>query len=220
MNGASAALPCLPTGPSRAAAQRQALDRWRRVEFAAVLTLFAVGVVCLAEASWIRGKAMLAQVLIARAWGQAQAGMPSPRPWPWADTMPIAKLELPSHAPDQKAPELVVLDGASGRNLAFGPTHDPASVRPGEPGNSVIEGHRDTHFQALQRMRVGDRIRVQGLDRRWVSFAVVDVRVVDSRRVRIALDSEVPRLTLVTCYPFDALVPGGPLRWVVTADRL
>jgi sortase A len=25
-------------------------------------------------------------------------------------------------------------------------------------------------------------------------------------------------LTLVTCYPFDALVPGGPLRYIVTAE--
>jgi sortase (surface protein transpeptidase) len=28
----------------------------------------------------------------------------------------------------------------------------------------------------------------------------------------------VPRLTLVTCYPFDAIEPGGPLRYVVTAE--
>jgi sortase A len=26
-----------------------------------------------------------------------------------------------------------------------------------------------------------------------------------------------PTLTLVTCYPFDAIVPGGPLRYAVTA---
>ncbi len=189
------------------------------VELAAVLAL-GIAAACFAEATWIRGKAYLAQLLIARAWEQAQAGMRAPKPWPWADTTPIAKLELPLHGSSAEPLELMVLDGASGRNLAFGPTHDPASVRPGVQGNSVIEGHRDTHFRALRQVRVGDRVRIQGLDRRWVSFAVVDVRVVDSRRFRIALDSAVPRLTLVTCYPFDAVVPGGPLRWVVTADRL
>jgi sortase (surface protein transpeptidase) len=42
--------------------------------------------------------------------------------------------------------------------------------------------------------------------------------VVDSRSTRIALRSDVPRLTLVTCYPFDAIEPGGPLRYVVTAE--
>ena len=36
--------------------------------------------------------------------------------------------------------------------------------------------------------------------------------------IAVALDAAQPRLTLVTCYPFDAVVPGGPLRLVVTAD--
>lgn len=190
------------------------------VEFAALLAL-GTALVCFGEVTWIRGKAVLAQVLIARAWQQALAGVPSPKPWPWADTTPIARLQLPSHVSDSAgARELLVLDGASGRNLAFGPSHDPATVTPGAQGNSVIEGHRDTHFRALQDIRVGDRLRVQGLDKRWSTFSVVDVRVVDSRRFRIALDADSARLTLVTCYPFDAIVPGGPLRWVVTADRL
>jgi sortase A len=199
------------------AGRESKVAHWGAIELAALLAL-GIGLACFAEASWIRGKAFVAQLLIARAWGQAQNGVPAPKPWPWADTTPIAKLELPLHAPGNEARELMVLDGASGRNLAFGPTHDPASVRPGMRGNSVIEGHRDTHFRALEQVRVGDRVRIQGVERRWVSFVVVDVRAVDSRRFRIALDADAPRLTLVTCYPFDAIVPGGPLRWVVTAD--
>jgi sortase A len=196
--------------------------RVRRRGVIEVVSLLAlgIGVVCFAEAAWIRGKAFLAQVLIERAWGQAQVGVRAPKPWPWADMTPIAKLELPTHGSGASADELMVLDGVSPRNLAFGPNHDTATVRPGTRGNSVIEGHRDTHFRALEQVRVGDRLRIQGLDKRWVSFAVVDVRVVDSRRFRMSLNADVPRLTLVTCYPFDAIVPGGPLRWVVTADRL
>jgi len=114
----------------------------------------------------------------------------------------------------------MVLEGSSGRNLAFGPTHDPASVLPGETGNSVIEGHRDTHFGALQVLRVGDVIRVERSGGRRESFVVVDLHVADSRFSRIALESDAPRLTLVTCYPFDAVRPGGPLRYVVTADKV
>lgn len=180
--------------------------------------LAALAAFCVAEALWIQGKALLAQILIARAWAHAQAGLGASQPWPWADTTPIARLDLPSHASGEGVQELFVLDGASGRNLAFGPTHDPSSVPPGALGNSVIEGHRDTHFRALKDLRVGDPVRIQGVDGRWFSFAVVDERVVDSRRFRIVLDADVPRLTLVTCYPFDAVSPGGPLRWVVTAD--
>jgi hypothetical protein len=59
---------------------------------------------------------------------------------------------------------------------------------------------------------------VERPDGKLLLFTVTDVRVVDSRRTRLALDGDEPRLTLVTCYPFDAIRPGGPLRFVVTAD--
>src|SRR6266702_7899320 len=133
--------------------------------------------------------------------------------WWWADTRPVAKLTL-----GRGIPVLLVLEGASGRNLAFGPVHDPASVLPGQWGNSVIEGHRDTHFRVLKDLRLGDQVHIELPDGRRASFAVAHLQVVDSRRSRIVLDSEAPRLTLVTCYPFDAVRPGGPLRYVVTAD--
>jgi sortase A len=61
-------------------------------------------------------------------------------------------------------------------------------------------------------------VRVERVDGRAFEFIVTDRRVADSRKQRIALDSQTPRLTLVTCYPFDAIEPGGPLRFVVTAD--
>ena len=113
----------------------------------------------------------------------------------------------------------MVLEGSSGRNLAFGPAHDPASAMPGEAGNSVIEGHRDTHFAVLRDIKLGDALAIETAQHRHVNFIVTNIRVVDSRRARIALRGDEPRLTLVTCYPFDAVVPGGPLRLVVSADR-
>jgi sortase A len=184
-----------------------------RVSRAPAFALLAAlsGVTCLAAGGWIHLKASLAQALIARAWERREHGDAHARPWPWADTVPVARLWVPG------GQALYVLEGDSGRNLAFGPAHDPASVLPGERGNSVIAGHRDTAFRALQALRPGDRLRIERGGRK-VSFAVSDVRVVDSRRTRIALAAEGPRLTLVTCYPFDAVVPGGPLRWVVTAE--
>ena len=45
-------------------------------------------------------------------------------------------------------------------------------------------------------------------------------RIVDSRRKALPLSDSVERLLLVTCYPFDALAPGGPLRYVVSAVPL
>jgi sortase A len=181
----------------------RALSRRRLLALTVALLLAAAG---LGQAGWIHAKAWLAQVLIERAFASGES------PWPWADTRAVARLELPG-----RAQPLFVLAGNSGRNLAFGPAHDSASVLPGEAGNSVIAGHRDTHFRALATLVPGDRIEVARADGRRFSFVVAALEVVDSRSARIALDAAAPRLTLVTCYPFDALDANGPLRYVVTA---
>jgi len=178
-----------------------------------ILLAALTGFAFLTAAAWIHIKAYVAQAMIADAWRRAGHGETDVHPWPWADTTPVARLIMIRPDPT----ELVVLEGSSGRNLAFGPVHDPASVLPGERGNSVIAGHRDTHFRFLQDLRAGDRLAVERSNRvRW--FVVTGTSVVDSRSTRIALRSDVPRLTLVTCYPFDAIEPGGPLRYVVTAE--
>ena len=183
----------------------------------AVVALFVAGIICVSEAGWIHAKATLAQALIGAAWRREQAGSGSAQPWPWADTRPLARLTFGEGA---DARTFMVLEGSSGRNLAFGPAHDPASVVPGRAGNSVIEGHRDTHFAVLRDIKVGDTVDVETLADRHLRFRVTDRQVVDSRRARISLHAENPRLTLVTCYPFDAVAPGGPLRLIVTADRI
>jgi sortase A len=194
--------------------------RTGRRQLAAIIVLIAASA-CLGQAGWIHAKAWLAQVLIEDAFFRAatngvgpRSGGPSSgtRPWPWADTQPIARL----HLPGTERP-LVVLAGHSGRNLAFAPTHDPASVLPGEIGNSIIAAHRDTHFRGLAGLAVGDRIAVERLDGRHIVFAVSSLEIVDSRHARLLLDADAPRLTLVTCYPFDAVDPNGPWRYVVTA---
>ena len=184
---------------------------------ATAVAAFAAGVICLAAGAWIPIKAWVAQLLIDAAWHRERTLSQIAVPWPWADTRPIAKLTV---GEGKAAITLIVLEGSSGRNLAFGPVHDAASVAPGAIGNSVIEGHRDTHFKMLRTARPGDRVSVEALDGRRFVFVVTDVRIVDSRRTRIMLDANAALLTLVTCYPFDAINPGGPLRWLVTAERL
>jgi sortase A len=129
-------------------------------------------------------------------------------------------ITLPAKYAAPRGESLIVLEGASGRNLAFGPTHDAASALPGDRGNSVIAAHRDTHFRMLETLRPGDRLRIERPNGRVAFFAITDIRIVDSRRTRIALGADTPRLTLVTCYPFGAVNPGGPLRFVVTADSI
>jgi sortase A len=168
---------------------------------------------CLADGGWIYAKALLAQELIGSAWQRSRAGDQDAKPWGWADTHPMAKLTI-----GRSRHELIVLEGSSGRNLAFGPVHDAATVLPGQPGNSVIEGHRDTHFRVLRELMPGDPITVELANGAQFSFVVVDLRVADSRRSRLLIGGSRAQLTLVTCYPFEAIRPGGPLRYVVTAE--
>jgi len=180
-----------------------------------VACLLCLGFWQLGQGTYIPAKAWLAQELMQRAWNRATSGVEQPVPWPWADTWPVAKLSAKSGEI-----ELIVLAGGSGRTLAFGPGHLSASSLPGEPGNTVIAGHRDTHFSFLKDLRVGETLVLETVAGRRHLYKVIGVDVVDSRRGSLVLDTDQPVLSLVTCYPFDAAVAGGPLRFVVTARML
>lgn len=212
--------------PVPAAEPRGPVARWERTPVRAggavlrrrlrrlVLALMViVGLALVVTAAWIPAKAAAAQVLLERAWERATAGEERPRPWPWADTWPVARLTLP------EGDSLVVLSGASGRTLAFGPGHLAGSAEPGAVGNVVLAGHRDTHFRALADLEAGDPVLLEdpagGRHRYRVTGAAV-VHHTDTRPVAPGGD----RLTLVTCWPFAALHPGGDLRYVVTAERV
>ncbi|HEX2438445.1 MAG TPA: class GN sortase [Methylomirabilota bacterium] len=177
------------------------------------IALVMVGVWQVGHGAWIYAKAGLAQILLRRAWSRALAGEVDARPWPWADTRPVARLRVPAHGID-----LIVLDGVSGRTLAFGPGHATGTAAPGEAATSIVTGHRDTHFRFLEHLAAGDEVIVQTPGRAPVRFVVRAATVVDARTAVIRRDDDGPALVLVTCYPFDALAPGGPLRYVVTAE--
>ncbi|MGH7305397.1 MAG: class GN sortase [Candidatus Rokuibacteriota bacterium] len=174
--------------------------------------LAATGVWELCHGAWIHAKAQLAQHLLRRAWERTLHGEAAAKPWPWADTWPVARLWVPAHGVD-----LIVLAGVSGRTLAFGPGHAPDSALPGTPGTEIVTAHRDTHFRFLERVRHGDEILVEAPGRSLTRFRVQEISIVDSRSAVIRAEPRAPALVLMTCYPFDALVPGGPLRYVVTA---
>jgi len=180
-----------------------------------VACLLCLGFWQLGHGAYIPAKAWVAQGLMLRAWTRAAGGQANPAPWPWADTWPVARMSAKGGEVD-----LIVLAGGSGRTLAFGPGHLSASALPGQRGNSVIAGHRDTHFSFLQDLAIGETLRVETSDGREHIYKVVDLDVVDSRRSSIVLDTDESVLSLVTCYPFDATVAGGPMRYVVTLKLL
>lgn len=189
---------------------------WRANRAGTVLVacLLCLGFWQLGQGAYIPAKAWLAQELMQRAWARAEAGADRPAPWPWADTWPVARLSARSGDVS-----LIILSGGSGRTLAFGPGHLSASALPGERGNSVIAGHRDTHFSFLRDLEIGEMIVLETIAGVKHLYTVVGIDVVDSRRGSLVLDTDQSVLSLVTCYPFDATAAGGPMRYVVTARK-
>jgi sortase A len=202
-------------GKVRAGAPRE----WYPIHFSRHIVLFCIvllatsGIVSFGHGVYIYAKAQLAQVLLHRAWDRGRDTGSAVKPWPWADTHPIARLIVPARNADT-----FVLAGASGRTLAFGPGHLDGSAQPGDSGNAVITAHRDTHFRFLKDVASGDEVLVERSDGGRRRFVVRTSYVADHRDLRLPRDTAVPTLTLVTCYPFDALNPGGPLRYVVVAE--
>jgi len=184
----------------------------QRAALVAGTALFGFGLWQAATGLYIHAKAILAQELLEQAWQRTLGGRAQAKPWPWADTWPVARLT--ARGLDGW---VYVLADASGRSLAFGPGHVAGTAAPGTAGNSVIAGHRDTHFRFLQVLAADDRVTLETADGAARAYRIVDKRIVDTRRAQGVQASDQPMLTLVTCYPFDAIDPGGPLRYVVTA---
>ncbi len=178
-----------------------------------LILLLAAGFWQLGSGAWIHVKAWLADKLIAYAWEKTSRVGSAMPPWPWADTRPIARLEVPRFELSY-----YVLAGGHGRALAFGPGWLEGTTLPGGQGRSGISGHRDTHFRFLQHLRTGDRIIIHTLTGTAVEYRVSDRQIQHERAGWILSPDSRQQLVLITCYPFDALSPGGPWRYVVVAD--
>ncbi len=165
----------------------------------------------LGKASWIHVKAQVAQVLMERAFTQSvMTGVPV-KAWNWADTWPVAKIRVA-----RIGAEAIVLKGSSGEALAFGPALLDETSRPGERGTSVIAAHRDTHFEFLKDVQIGDVIDVMRSDGLQFRYRVTLMRVADWNHSRIDRHAPGFNMVLSTCYPFGGVMRGKE-RYLVEA---
>ena len=72
----------------------------------------------------------------------------------------------------------------------------------------------------MEYLQQDNLLSVESLDGIRTPYTVQALTVVDSRHTNLAHHEDVEALILTTCFPFNALVPGGPLRYVVRADKL
>jgi len=188
------------------AANRKGPNRWHLLSLFALLAALVPAV----EAGYMAAKAQLAQTLIAHSWQQT-----GNKPWPWADTQPVARLRIAALNLDT-----YVLSGATGESMAFAPGMTSGSSNPGARGVTMIAAHRDTHFRSLGNIQTGHNIAIQDQQKDWHHYRVTDVNIMNSNRQSIDITHDASRLFLVTCYPFASVRPGGPMRFVVEAELI
>ncbi len=122
----------------------------------------------------------------------------------------IAKLEIP-----RLGSELYVVEGDGARELRRGPGHLTGTALPGQDGNCVIAGHRDTHFRVLKDVRRGDDIVLETAAGKFL-YRVRSLSIVSPKNVSSLQPTSDAELNLITCYPFY-YVGSAPMRFVVQA---
>jgi sortase A len=180
----------------------------------AALMLALAGLFLVGQGLYIHAKALLAQVLLERAFTETIATGRDVTPWSWADTWPVARIEV-----KRLNASAIVLEGSSGQALAFGPGHVELTANAGERGVTVYSAHRDTHFRFLKDVQIGDEIAVTRRDGRTFRYKVNGTSVVRYDDSGIDPITDRPELVLSTCWPLDSVTP-GPLRYLVHAELI
>jgi len=122
----------------------------------------------------------------------------------------VAKLTIP-----RLDASLYVVEGTDDHDLKRGPGHLTGSVLPGEDGNCVIAGHRDTHFRMLKDIKDGDEIILER-DGRTYRYRVDGMQVVTPDNTASLQPTDKAVLNLITCYPFH-YIGSAPKRFIVHA---
>jgi sortase A len=184
------------------------------MRFILPLLLALIGLILFGQGAYIRAKALVAQVLLERAFEKTIATGHETKPWSWADTWPVARIDVKRlHA------RTIVLAGSSGQALAFGPGHVERTPDAGERGVAVYSAHRDTHFAFLKNVVIGDEIEVTRSDGKQFHYRVDATSVVRFDASGIDPLADGYHLVLSTCWPFEALTP-GPERYLVHATMI
>ena len=178
------------------------------------LLLALIGLLLFGQGAYIHAKALLAQVLLERAFDATIATGHPIKPWSWADTWPVARIEV-----KRIGASAIVLSGSSGQALAFGPGHVELTPDAGERGVAVYSAHRDTHFRFLRDVTIGDEIDVTRSDGRTFRYRADSSSVVRFDASGIDPMADGHGLVLSTCWPFDALT-SGPERYLLHATLI
>jgi sortase A len=198
-------------------------QRWRGVLRSAERLLVVAGIAILAWCAVVVADASLAQRAARRSLeAMARVTPAPPRALPTSAVVqqprairggPIAALSIP-----RIDLSVIVLHGSDDTTLRRGPGHLEGTPMPGDAGNVVFAGHRDSFFRPLRNVQAGDDIFVDTPAGRF-HYRVTSLSVVDPHDLSVVGPTGNATLTLITCYPFWVL-GNAPDRFVVRAARV
>ena len=111
----------------------------------------------------------------------------------------------------------VVVQGDSEAILRRAAGHLARTALPGDEGNVVLAGHRDTLFRPLKEILAGDRITLRTAEREF-AYVVESTSIVNPTDVGVIEPTGGHTLTLITCFPFY-YVGAAPKRFIVVATE-
>ena len=173
--------------------------------------LAIAGLIFLFLAFKIEIKANVAQYLLNNAWDKTIETGDEYEPWPGFDGYPILKLSIPKFKLQQ-----IVLSNTSGQSLAFGPSFHPETYLPKENKITAISSHRDSHGYYIRDLKINDFVILEDKENNKFTYKVINFKIINVEDKDLQFNKMGNQLLLITCYPFDAIISGTKLRYIVT----
>ena len=173
------------------------------------LVLIAGGLCLLAYVASQYAEMYVQQRRLAEEWQQANSEpAPAAKSHSAALSNGVSRLLIPKINLDS-----FIVEGTNHRSLLIGPGHMKDSAIPGQSGNAVVTGHRDTFFRHIHELEKGDEIIVERGGEKFV-YQVTGKRIVGPDDLSVVRPTPDDELTLITCYPTHFIGP-APKRLVV-----
>jgi sortase A len=172
----------------------------------------AVGVFALSYAGYVTADEHTYQAIEQSKFEKATTGASEAR-HPAIEGGVIGEMEVP-----RLGLKAIFVQGDSPRILRRAVGHIPETALPGESGNVVLSGHRDTFFRPLRNIQLGDEVEIKTLDGEF-EYRVESTEVVSPGDMQVLRASGGNTLTLVTCFPFY-YVGAAPRRFIVRARQI
>ncbi|MBM7653073.1 class D sortase [Neobacillus cucumis] len=115
--------------------------------------------------------------------------------------------------------ELAIVEGTNPDDLKKGVGHYKGSYLPGDKGQIVLSGHRDTVFRKLGELKIGDQL-IMEMPNGNFTYEITKTKIVKANDLSIiTLQHKQEELILTTCYPFH-YVGNAPKRYIIYAKPI